>query len=65
MLIVGVYLPTACVGVFPYAPCWELAFADLISAAGELRELTGFGDLTVILVQIGVDKAIERVDIRS
>ena len=65
MLIVGVYLPTARVGVFPFAPCGELASADLISAAGELRERTGFGDLTVILVQMGVDKAIERVGIRS
>ena len=65
MLIVGVYLPTARVGVFPFAPCWKLASADLILAAGELRERTGFGDLTVILVQIGVDKAIEGVGLRS
>ena len=61
MLIVGVYLPTARVGVFPFAPCGELASADLISAA----ERTGFGDLTVFLARMGVDKAIEGVGIRS
>ena len=64
MLIVGVYLPTARVGVFPFAPCGELASADLISAAGELRELRGFGHLTLFLVWMRVDKAMVGVGIR-
>ena len=43
------------VWVFPFAPFWELASADLISVAAELRERTGFGNLAAFLVRMGVD----------
>lgn len=64
ILVVSAYLSVPPDGVFTFALRSEITPADLISAAGELRELRGFGLLTLFLVWMRVDKAMVGVGIR-
>lgn len=64
MLIVSAYLCISPDGVVTFALHSEITPADLISMAGELRELRGFGLLTLFLVWMRVDKAMVGVGIR-